>query len=391
MIDVAAGKPVWAVGVMTGTSMDGVDVASILTDGETIEAFGEIAFEDFTEAEGTALRAAIAQASRSIATRDDVFDAMLEAPDGAALKHIFPEVYSALNRAICAAVAKVPTAAVSAIGVHGQTVAHAPFDGLTMQLLCPQALFEQTRRDVVWDFRSQDVAAGGQGAPLAPFYHFALARYIGATQPIAFLNIGGVANVTWVDPSKSIPTAEGALVAFDTGPGNALVNDWMAVSTGAKMDQGGHAAATGRVFPEQWASNSGRAYLDAAPPKSLDRNDFYPVLKGMEGLSVEDGAATLTAFTADCVASAIHHLPSPPLRWLVCGGGRHNETMMRMLEDRLGVSVAPVEAVGLDGDMLEAQAFAYLAIRVKRGLPTSCRMTTGCSEPVCGGRIQRAG
>jgi len=240
---------------------------------------------------------------------------------------------------------------------------------------------------VVSDFRSADMRAGGQGAPLAPFYHFALAKHVGATEPLAFLNIGGVGNVTWVDPTKLLPEEEGALIAFDTGPGNALVNDWMQAQSGELLDRDGATAAQGRVHRDRLATNSGQAYLGRRPPKSLDRNDFHGVLAAMEGLSTEDGAATLTAFTADTVAQSLKHMPSPPSRWLICGGGRHNQTMMRMLADRLRAPVDPVEAVGLDGDMLEAQAFAYLAVRVLRGLPTSAPSTTGCSQPVCGGQI----
>jgi anhydro-N-acetylmuramic acid kinase len=281
------------------------------------------------------------------------------------------------------------------VGFHGQTVAHAPNGapdgGWTWQLGCGAALARVLNRPVVWDFRTADMGQGGQGAPLVPFFHFALARRIGAggknPGPLAFLNIGGVANVTWVDPTKAAPEEEGALVAFDTGPGNALVNDWMQARTGAPMDADGQAAAAGRVHGERLASNSARAYLDRRPPKSLDRNDFRAVLAAMRGLSPEDGAATLTAFTADCVAESVRHMPIPPARWLVCGGGRLNATMMGMLAERLDAPVAPVEAAGLDGDMLEAQAFAYLAVRVLRGLPTSAPATTGCRVPVSGGRV----
>ncbi|MEM1162737.1 MAG: anhydro-N-acetylmuramic acid kinase, partial [Pseudomonadota bacterium] len=276
-----------------------------------------------------------------------------------------------------------------ALGIHGQTVSHRPDDAFTLQIGMPQTQTNWigTKFAQVTDFRTADMQAGGQGAPLAPFYHFALAKRIHATEPLAFLNVGGVGNVTWVDPAKGAPEEPGALVAFDTGPGNALVNDWMQLQTGELLDRDGEAAAEGTVVRARLATNSGKEYLDRRPPKSLDRNDFHGVLQAVAGLSTEDGAATLTYFTADCVAQAQKHMPSPPSRWLVCGGGRHNKTMMRMLAERLDAPVDPVEAIGLDGDMLEAQAFAYLAVRVLRGLPTSAPSTTGCSEPVCGGRI----
>ena len=223
--------------------------------------------------------------------------------------------------------------------------------------------------------------------PWCRFFHFALAQRIGAEAPVAFLNIGGVANVTWVDPSRGAPSREGACLAFDTGPGNALINDWMARHTGKALDEDGAMAASGRVAEGVITSNAAAAFLDRRPPKSLDRNAFSAIAKGIDALSVADGAATLTAFTVDCILEAQRHMPSPPVRWLVHGGGRKNATMMRMLAGRLPVPVEPVEAVGLDGDFLEAQAFAYLAVRVIRGLPTSAPGTTGCREPVCGGRI----
>jgi len=235
------------------------------------------------------------------------------------------------------------------------------------------------------------MVAGGEGAPLAPFYHFALAKRIGATEPLAFLNIGGVANVTWVDPAKVAPEEEGALLAFDTGPGNALVNDWMVRHGREPMDRDGAEAAKGRIDDDALHSNATGAFLNRTPPKSLDRNEFSLALDRISGLSLPDGAATLTALTAECVAEALKHMPVPPARWLVCGGGRRNPVMMAMLAERLNAPVDPVEAVGLDGDMLEAQAFAYLAVRSMRGLPLSAPGTTGCSAPATGGRLSTPG
>jgi anhydro-N-acetylmuramic acid kinase len=204
---------------------------------------------------------------------------------------------------------------------------------------------------------------------------------------VAFLNLGGVGNVSWIDPMADAPDAPGALLAFDTGPANALIDDFMAARTGAGYDARGATAAKGAVSREVATLLPGFSYLNRAPPKSLDRNDFLPVLDAVAELSTEDGAATLTAFTAECVAASLRHMPCPPTRWLVCGGGRKNLTMMGMLSERLDAPVEPVESVGFDGDMLEAQAFAYLAVRVLRGLPTSAPSTTGCRAPVSGGRI----
>ncbi|MEL6266807.1 MAG: anhydro-N-acetylmuramic acid kinase, partial [Pseudomonadota bacterium] len=214
--------------------------------------------------------------------------------------------------------------------------------------------------------------------------------------PQAVLNIGGVGNVTWVDPLAVGPDdGDGSLVAFDTGPGNALINDWMAARTGRPMDFAGRAAAAGAgaraALMPRLASNFVADYLGRPGPKSLDRNAFSTLPARLDDVSTEEGAAALTAFTVDCVAASARHLPGRPARWLVCGGGRNNPTMMQWLIEALDAPVAPVEAIGLDGDMLEAQAFAYLAVRVLRGLPTSAPATTGARHPVCGGRIARPG
>ncbi|MEO1494532.1 MAG: anhydro-N-acetylmuramic acid kinase [Pseudomonadota bacterium] len=404
MIEVATGKPIWAIGVMTGTSMDGVDVALIRTDGETIDEFAgsvsypvnsirkdliQLAMQHLANTRVKFLRAFKAR-KVCIWWLDGIDRELLEMTDYAIEGLLFQGGIG------LGGPTKEPWISINermediALGVHGQTVIHRPDEGFTLQLGMPRARYRVGSRKFtsVTDFRTADMEAGGQGAPLAPFYHFALAKHIGAVEPVVLLNIGGVANITWVDPSKEKPEMDGALMAFDTGPGNALINDWMFQRTGCLvMDVDGAAASTGRVHRDRLNTNSGQEYLRRPGPKSLDRNDFHGVLAGMDGLSVNDGAATLTQFTADCVAASVRHMPSAPTRWLVCGGGRLNKTMMSMLADRLDAPVDPVEAVGLDGDMLEAQAFAYLAVRVLRGLPTSAPSTTGCREPVCGGRI----
>lgn len=372
---------VWALGLMSGTSLDGVDAALIETDGIDIRAFGPGAERPYRDGE-MGLVAELMNAPhryRPPATEDLRRDLARAAAD-------VDKAHAAAAAALIAGAEVSP----ALIGYHGQTVAHAPEAGWTWQLGDGAALARALNRPVVWDFRTADMEAGGEGAPLAPFYHWALARHVGATEPVAFLNIGGVANVTWVDPRAEAPEAEGALVAFDTGPGNALVNDWMTRRAGAALDRDGAAAATGRA---DWSilrgSNAASAYLDRRPPKSLDRNSFAALLDVVSEQGVEDGAATLTALSVACVAESRRWLPAPPARWLVCGGGRRNPTMMRWLAERLEAPVDPVEAAGLDGDMLEAQAFAYLAVRVARGLPTSAPATTGCGAPVSGGRIAR--
>jgi anhydro-N-acetylmuramic acid kinase len=371
-------EPIWSLGLMSGTSLDGVDAALLRTDGETIAEFGLSSYLPYRDGELRALPEIMADWRPY---RPAASDTAAETLDEA--EH---EVLSAHAAAAAILLASSPDAP-SLIGFHGQTVAHAPEEGWTWQLGDGAALARALNRNVVWDFRSADMAAGGEGAPLAPFFHFALARHIGAEAPLAFLNIGGVGNVTWVDPAADAPEAPGALLAFDTGPGNALVNDWMRRHAGQPFDHDGAAASAGRVHDDRLRSNAAQAFLDRKPPKSLDRNEFQPVLAAMEGLSVEDGAATLTAFTADCIVAALRHMPRPPTHWLICGGGRRNSAMMAMLTARLAAPVAAVEQAGLDGDMLEAQAFAWLAVRVLRRLPLSAPGTTGCAAPTPGGRI----
>ena len=246
---------------------------------------------------------------------------------------------------------------------------------------------EVLERPVVWDFRSNDVKLGGQGAPLAPFYHFALAKFIGATAPVAFLNLGGVGNITWVDPTKAKPEDAGALIAFDTGPANAPINDLMVKRLGVDRDENGDLAAKGNVDEDILTRFLDHGYFYKIPPKSLDRDDFAALATEVEALSDADAAATLTACAAMAVVKGMEHCPSVPAKLLVTGGGRHNATLMAMLSAGLDCEVAPVEDAGLDGDMLEAQAFAFLAVRVARGLPTSCPSTTGVGAAVGGGTV----
>ncbi|MFS4438869.1 anhydro-N-acetylmuramic acid kinase [Paracoccaceae bacterium GXU_MW_L88] len=347
------------IGLMSGTSADGVDAALIETDGRDRIDFLKVASRTFSPDETAAIRAGMGAWDAAPA-----LEAMIRAAHVEAVR-ILPEA--------------------ELVGFHGQTLNHAP--PFTFQLGDGEALAADLGVPVVWDFRTADVRAGGQGAPLAPFYHFALARKIGAEAPVAFLNLGGVGNVTWLDPRKPAPEEEGALIAFDTGPANALLNDFMTQRQGKAFDEEGRLAARGRVAQGIFGDLDGHLYLAKPGPKSLDRNDFHGLMQVTDGLSDEDGAATLTAITAHCVARAMEHMPARPERWLVCGGGRKNAAMMGMIADFSGVPAVAVEHVGLDGDMLEAQAFAYLAARVALGLPTSAPGSTGVRTPTSGGII----
>ena len=356
----------WALGTMSGTSLDGVDAAMIKTDGHAVFAFGPSAYRPYSPEEQDTLRAALGQWPG-----DGKVEAAAEVVETA-----HAEVLARFSGA-------------ELLGFHGQTLAHDPKGRGTHQCGNGALLAQLLGLPTVWDFRSSDVTIGGQGAPLAPFYHFALARHIGAREPLAFLNLGGVGNITWIDPTAPGPENPGALLAFDTGPANAPINDLMRVRLGLSHDESGALAATGEVDEAFVASVLKDPWFDAQPPKSLDRNDFHGLIDRLEMLSDADAAATLTAIAAATVAAAQTHFPAPVTRILVTGGGRHNPVLMAELRRRLACPVLAVEEVGLDGDMLEAQAFAFLAVRVLRKMATSSPDTTGAPALVGGGQISR--
>jgi anhydro-N-acetylmuramic acid kinase len=345
------------VGLMSGTSLDGIDAALVETDGEQRLTTGPSLTLPY----------------------DDVLRARLRAALGG--KGPVAEVERAMTEAHAEAVRTLidrhGIAGVDLVGFHGHTILHRPEQGRTWQLGDGALLAGLTGIDVVCDFRSADVAAGGEGAPFAPLYHAARADRL--EKPVAILNIGGVANVTWIGPGA------GDILAFDTGPGNALIDDWAFAHNGRPVDLDGALAGAGRAdraFVERFLAH---AFFDRPPPKSLDRDDFIGFVP--TGLTPADGAATLTAMTAAAAARAAEHFPLPARRWLVCGGGRRNPVLMAALASLVGVPVDPVEAVGWDGDALEAQAFAYLAVRSTLGLPLSLPGTTGVARPMTGGRL----
>ncbi|MCC7280732.1 MAG: anhydro-N-acetylmuramic acid kinase [Acetobacteraceae bacterium] len=352
------------VGLMSGTSLDGVDAAVLLTDGERIAAQGARLTVPYEPELRAALRALLDRAP-TLGTDD---------PDLRAAE-------LALTDRHAEAVATVLGGGhADLVGFHGQTILHRPEVRRTWQIGDAARLAGAVRLPVACDFRLADVAAGGQGAPLAPLYHQGLAA--GLARPLAVLNLGGVGNLSWLG-------ADGTVIACDTGPGNALLDDFVAARTGQAFDRDGGLAARGRVDRAVLARLLDDPFFARPAPKSLDRLDFSArvAASGLDRLGDHDGAATLAAFTAGAVGAALRHLPAPPLRWLVTGGGRHNRSIMRALADLLAAQVDPVEAVGWDGDALEAQAFAFLAARVRRGLPLSLPTTTGVPLPMPGGRI----
>ena len=346
---------------MSGTSLDGVDAALIETDGHAAVTPGAWLTIPYDAGLRERLRA-------TLGGRGDV-------------KAVERSVTHAHAAAVAALLEREGLAAdaVDVVGFHGHTIDHRPAEGLTWQIGDGARLAELCAIDVVSDFRSRDVAAGGEGAPLAPLYHAALAT--GLERPLAVLNIGGVANLTWLGD-------DGDIRAFDTGPGCALLDDWVRAHHGADYDAGGALAATGKVDDAALAELLAHPYFTRKPPKSLDRDAFAGAAGG---LSAGDGAATLTAFTARAVGLALGHLPAPPKRWLATGGGRHNPVLMAALRATLGAPVDPVEAVGWQGDALESQAFAYLAVRTLLGLPLTLPGTTGAPCPLTGGALHQHG
>ncbi len=344
---------------MSGTSLDGIDVALIDTDGIGRVVPGPWLTMQYPDEFRERLRAVLGGVGR------------------------VGEVEAELTRRHAEAIEKFlgrhPQQAVDLVGFHGHTILHRPAERRTWQLGDGAALARRIGIDVVGDFRSADVAAGGEGAPLAPLYHAALAARL--PKPLCVLNLGGVANVTWVGSGEDI-------LALDTGPGNALIDDWVRRHTGAAADFDGVFARAGKASEPHIARFLQRPYFARTVPKSLDRDHFRDAIP--TGLSLEDGAATLTEMTAAAVAAARRHFPAPPHEWLICGGGRHNPALMAALARRLDAPVRPVEAVGWTGDALEAQAFAFLAVRSVRGLPLSLPATTGVPQPMPGGRLFRA-
>ncbi len=365
-----------ALGLMSGTSLDGIDAALVQTDGEHI---------------------VVPRGALSLPYRDDqrlLLQKALETartwPANTPMPEVITRAEQELTQAHAAAInallAQTTTKPedVDIVGFHGQTVLHRPDEGRTEQIGLGALLADSIGIDVVYDFRSADVAAGGQGAPLAPLYHNALASSLENAGPVAVLNVGGVSNVTYLGQT------ENDLIAFDTGPGNALLDDWMTRHTGARMDEDGKMAKSGKPDEAVLATLMDNPYFEAKAPKSLDRLDFHARAQAAtQHLSPADGAATLTHFTARANAAALAHLPEAPRLWIVCGGGRRNPALLEALQTYLPGDVKPAEAVGWRGDDVEAEAFAYLAVRSLKQLPLSVPGTTGVPAPLTGGVLAK--
>ncbi len=356
-----------SIGLMSGTSLDGIDVALIRTDGEGFVERGPSLTYPYSAERQAMLRQTL-KAALSITERSQRAGCLAEVEEELTHWHV-----SALEKFF--EVHDIANTTIDVIGFHGQTVLHRPEAKLTVQLGLGQIIADSILVPVVYDMRAADVAAGGQGAPLVPVYHRALAK----NPPVAFVNIGGVANVTHV-------SANGELLAFDTGPGNALINDWVHKHTGQAHDQGGAFALAGNISPKHLKAALENPYFQKRPPKSLDRNSFENF--SVDSLSLENGAATLTAFTVHSIARAARWFHEPVNHWIVCGGGRHNVAIMQGLQEILG-NVQSAEEASFNGDSMEAEAWAYLAVRNLRGLPISFPGTTGVVKEMSGGFLTK--
>ncbi|WP_339632374.1 anhydro-N-acetylmuramic acid kinase [uncultured Sneathiella sp.] len=357
----AENQPLRALGLMSGTSLDGVDAAIIETDGVTVRSFGPVRSVPYEAGFRGRLRDLLGKKTAGA----DIIADFTAAQAEAALTLLAEN--------------NLTPADIDVIGFHGQTIFHDPAGRLTVQIGDGAMMAELTGVDTVAEFRHADVAAGGEGAPFASLYHRALATDLGG--PLAVLNLGGVGNVTYIDGET--------VLAFDTGPANALMDDWILRHTGAPFDDGGRIAAKGVVNAAALATLLDHPYFDMTPPKSLDRDQF-PVKEAIAGLGLEEGAATLLRFTVESIRRALDHLPDKPKRWLLTGGGRKNPELVRYIAEVVDAPAEPVEAVGWRGDDLEAEAFAFLAVRSLRGLPLSLPTTTGVPEPMTGGVLYPA-
>ena len=352
-----------AIGLMSGTSIDGIDAALVETDG--VGHVRPIAFVPYSYDQN--FRSKLRQL---FGKRESTQDPQI---------NVIEQELTQLHAEIVK-LADISRKDVHVIGFHGQTLWHQPKEGVTYQIGDGARLAKVTGIPVVNDFRSADMKAGGQGAPLVPLYHRALAADL--PKPVAILNVGGVSNVTWIGGDR-----DEDILAFDVGPGNAPLDDWILHHTGEAFDEYGVLAASGTIHFDLIDKMMTHPFFKKKPPKSLDRGTFVNLVP--ETLSPADGAATLTKMIAFGVANSLKYMPKKPLRLYVTGGGRHNNTLMRCLSDLLGLPVSTVDDLGWSGDGLEAEAFAYLAVRSRLGLPLSVPGTTGVKEPVTGGKFHK--
>ena len=349
-----------AIGLMSGTSLDGVDASIIKTDGEVTIDFGQSLTLPYPASFREELKKYLGQK---------------EVPDEITRKLTMYHV-AAVNALLDKTGFSYRD--IDLVGFHGQTTYHNPDEKCTIQIGDPDLLAKEVQTDVIFDLRQEDIRHGGQGAPLVPIFLAAVANKLGTQLPIAFLNLGGVSNVTYVDTDS--------LIAFDMGPGNALMDDFLQSRTGETYDKDGALAQKGDIDLRLIRHFIGNDYFDLKPPKSLDRNHFHDILDECKDLSTEDGLASLTEMTVEAIVNGCRFLPDAPKLWVLCGGGRKNKTLHKFMQGRFDNTIL-AEDIGLDGDALEAQAFAYLAVRSLLTKPITFPSTTNVDRSRCGGEL----
>lgn len=356
-----------AIGLMSGTSVDGIDAALVETDGKNFVRSLAFMPNSYDHEFRNRLRGLFGNEKGT------------EDPDVIAVERELTELHGLVVQKFIQEVNGLAEG-IDVIGFHGQTIWHQPNKKVTIQIGDGALLAKMTQIPVVNDFRSADVKAGGHGAPLVPLYHRALAAKL--PKPVAILNIGGVSNVSWIAGD-----ADNEIMAYDVGPGNAMIDDWVLKNTGQAFDEYGLLAASGHINNEIVDDFISKPYFQQKPPKSLDRDAFkYSVPDVMD---VADGAATLTMMTARAIADSLRFMPEKPKHLYVTGGGRLNNTLMRWIADLIAIPVSSVDTLGWSGDGLEAEAFAYLAVRSQLGLPLSVPGTTGVPQPMTGGKLHK--
>lgn len=352
--------------------MDGVDVALIETDGETVSRFGAYLAREYSPTERHILRGAVNAAK-------EMTDRTARPAPIADAEKLLTEIHVKTIDALLQQ-AGVHPSGVDVVGFHGQTILHRPERRLTVQIGDGELLARRLKIPVVYDFRAADVAAGGQGAPLVPAFHRALLRAFD-DGPIVVVNIGGVANVTYIDGNAEP-------IAFDTGPGNAPMDELMLSRSGKPMDEGGAVAASGVADASLIAAALAHKFFALDPPKSLDRADFERF--DLNALSLPDALATAAGIIASSIALSRKHFPKEPKRWIIAGGGARNPTLVKLLREKLAPArVQTAEEIGWQSSAVEAQAFAFLAVRSIKNLPLSFPKTTGVSAPMTGGVLIR--
>jgi anhydro-N-acetylmuramic acid kinase len=366
-----------AIGLMSGTSMDGIDAALLHTDGERIIRRGPFLYVPYDDDLRSRWKAAL-QTAKAVVERGD------RPGDLADTERVLTLCHAAVVKSFLARNGLSPED-IDLIGFHGQTVLHRPDAGVTVQIGDGRLLAAETGIDVVYDMRANDMVHGGQGAPLIPVYHAALSANLpeGFAAPVVFVNIGGISNLTFVG-------SDGTLSAFDSGPGNMLIDQWVEAHTGRAYDRNGETASRGKVVPDLVRRYLDSPFFSGNVRRSLDRSDFVPPVKGE--VLLEDGARTLAHLTAASILKLADHLPQPPKTYVVCGGGRLNPVIMQEFSDLAaakGARVVSAEAGGFDGGAMEAEAWAYLAVRSVEGLPLTFPGTTGIAAAVSGGVLAK--